>query len=165
MSFLESKAYHVLLRLKAKRTMIHHAADVITRLVRMRFRSKANKPISDKKIEEVKHFLKEFKTTSRVYKELGNSDNGFEDMNRQFDTIRDQIGDLTKNTKYLMETNKLLMGVLGIDKNVMEKMFSSTHSLRAKSAKSTFLSFNKVDEGEIGTVKMVPYKDGNSGQN
>lgn len=90
-------------------------------------------------------------------------------MIRQFDFMRDQVGDIINNTKYLMETNKLLMSVLGIDKGVIEKLNNSNvqsttnmaSEIRTNSTKS-FISNMKVDEynqreGFDGD-KQVPYK-------
>jgi Ion channel. len=167
MSFLENKAYHVLKRLRAKKIMKAEAAHVLTRLVKLKLRAKKGQDVPPGKIEEVKKHLKGFRIASRVYRELGNSETGFEEMERQFDFMRDQIQEVIRNTKYLMETNKLLMSVLGIDKNVFDKfntpfrslINNGKESIVKDATRSDFVSFMKVDEYDHkeSPDKNLPY--------
>ncbi len=74
---------------------------------------------------------------NRLYKGFSEQSSGFEEMERQFESMRDQIGGVIHRKKYLIESNKLMLNVLGIEKNVMNKLennlrsciFSSKHSL------------------------------------
>ena len=119
---LEQKAYHVLRRLTTRDKMRNEAAHVLTRLVKVKLKAKKYQYISSGKISEIKDHLKKFKTLSRTYRELGNSETGFEEVGRQFDFLKNQVHDVMKQTNYLMETNKLLMDVLGVDKGAIEKL-------------------------------------------
>ena len=122
MDHLEQKAYHVLRRLTTRDKMRNEAACVLTRLFKAKLKAKKYQYISFAKISEIKDHLKRFKTLARTYRELGNSETGFEEVGRQFDFLKNQVQDVMKQTNYLMETNKLLMNVLGVDKGAVEKL-------------------------------------------
>ena len=65
-----------------------------------------------------------------MYRELSDSSSGFEEMESQFDFLRDQIKSLHRQQDYIVESNKLMMSILGIDPKVAQKLsehLRSTH--------------------------------------
>lgn len=65
-----------------------------------------------------------------MYRELSDSSSGFEEMETQFDFLRDQVKSLHRQQNYIMESNKLIMTVLGIDPKIAQKLsecLRSTH--------------------------------------
>ena len=57
-------------------------------------------------------------------------------MERQFETMRDQIKGVLYQKKYLIESNKVVLNVLGIEKNVVNKLENNLRSCIFNSKRS-----------------------------
>lgn len=64
----------------------------------------------------------EFLSKFRIYKELGNQSNGFEEMDRQFNLIKQQVREVNQQQAYIVESNKEIMKFLQMDPNLITKL-------------------------------------------
>jgi len=122
MNSLEFKAFNILERLSAKEKMRSEAAHVLTNIIRGKNVSKNQKKNSEKHLEQTKNHLKSFKAASRYYRELSDQSTGFDDVMRNFELLREQVVDVTKNQKFITAALREIMPSMGVEPQHVEKL-------------------------------------------
>jgi potassium intermediate/small conductance calcium-activated channel subfamily N protein 2 len=123
MTPLEIKAFTVFQKLTFKEELKEESASIFTGLAKARIASRKKKyGASNQYLANVGKHIKAFRKLNRRYKEEAGGAEGFEEMARHFDFLRDSMKDVHKQQKFLMESNRILMGMIGVDRNVIENL-------------------------------------------
>jgi len=158
---LEVKAYTVFQKLMYKEELKEKAAHIITSLVKAKLHQKRQKTIKNPYISKIKGHLKNFGTLQRQYKEEGCDAANGEELMRHFELLKDSTRQMTKQQNYLMEANKIMMGMLGVDKAAIEKL---NDLLKSENNQTTIAEFSpqeiehedqNLDQNLINTSQEV----------
>jgi len=145
-----------------KEELKEKAAYIITSLVKAKLHQKRNKTVKNQYIGKVKGHLQNFGTLQRQYKEEGCDAANGEELMRHFEILKDSTRQLTKQQNYLMESNKILMGMLGVDKAAIDKL---NDLLKSENSQATISEFSPPereheDQDVINTSQEVPSLNG-----
>jgi len=94
----------------------------------------------------------------RLYRELSDSSSGFEEMERQFEFLRDQVKSMHRQQTFIIESNKLVMKLLGVDPKMAEQLdehLKSTVFDKDKDQKSkTSDKKSETEEEQLMTLRL-----------